>query len=54
MENYVKYYFFYINREGEEYRFYNLSKRKAIIMYNTFIRDMTIHEYKKVGWGVDE
>lgn len=48
------YYFFYIDQNGSEYRFYNLSKRKAIIMYNTFNRDMAIHGYKKVGWAVDE
>lgn len=50
----MKYYFFYVDREGKEYRFYNLSKRKAVSMYNLFYRDMAIHDYKKFGWSVDE
>jgi hypothetical protein len=48
----MTYYFFYVDQEGKEYRFYNLSKRKAVSMYNLFNRDMAIHGYKKVGWSM--
>lgn len=49
----MNYYFFYTDRDGKEYRFYNLSKRTAVSMYNIFNKNMAIHEYRKVGWAED-
>lgn len=48
------YYFFFIDSQGREYRFYSLAKRTAISMYNIFKRDMAIHDYKKIGWSIDK
>jgi hypothetical protein len=50
----MTYYFFYVDKNGEEYRFYNLTRRKATMMYNQFLKDMVINQYKKIGWSIDE
>lgn len=49
----MKYYFFFVDRTGQEYRYYNLSKSMAINMYKIFNTNMATHQYKKIGWSID-
>ena len=47
-------YRFWYTENGVTTTFRNLTKRKAIMMYNIYHRDLAIKNYDKIGWSVEE
>ena len=50
----MTYKFYYIDQSGNKTVFTNLSKRKAVMMYNIFLKDIAINNYKTFGWDEEK
>lgn len=49
----MTYTFFYTESNGNQITFRGLSKCKAVMLYNAYLRDMALYDYKLVGWKVE-
>ena len=48
------YSFYYVESNGTKVTFDKLTKRKAIMLYNKYLRDAVLNDYKTVGWKKED